>query len=188
MNKNTVYTLEQKKFMLDMVKSTIIDKLQGISQIRKKENAPEFLSQTQSCFVTLHTKDGHLRGCIGNIMAYESLYDNIIHNAFNSAFRDPRFSPVSSEEEFANLKIEISILTPMKGISSYKDIQIGRHGVLFKLGRYSSVFLPQVAPEQGWSLDETLQHLSLKAGLGQDSWKHIDAKFEVFEAIIISEE
>lgn len=182
------YTSEQKKFMLELVKNTITDKLQGISLIRKKEKTPDFLSQVQSCFVTLHTKDGHLRGCIGNILAYEPLYDNIIHNAFNSAFRDPRFTPVSSIEEFNSLKIEISILTPMTAVDSYKDIQIGKHGILFKLGRYSSVFLPQVAPEQGWTLEQTLSHLSMKAGLGPDSWRHIDAKFDVFEAIIISEE
>lgn len=186
MKNKTTYTTEQQKFMLDLAKNTIKNKLRGIAPIKNRENIPDFLSKTQSCFVTLHTKDGNLRGCIGNIMAHESLYDNIVHNAFNSAFRDPRFSPVSTEEEFNTLKIEISILTPMEAVNSHKEIKIGTHGVLFKLGKYSSVFLPQVAPEQGWSLEETLTHLSMKSGLGSDAWKHIDAKFEIFEAIIIS--
>ncbi len=174
--------------MLDLAKNTIANKLHGVAPVKNKEDIPDFLTKIQSCFVTLHTKDGRLRGCIGNIMAFESLYDNIIHNAFNSAFRDPRFSPVSSEEEFSALKIEISVLTPMTAVNSYKEIKIGTHGILFKLGRYSSVFLPQVAPEQGWTLEETLMNLSMKAGLGPDAWKHIDAKFEVFEANIISGE
>ncbi|MEI6054500.1 MAG: AmmeMemoRadiSam system protein A [Lentisphaerota bacterium] len=188
MKNNTPYTPEQQKFLLDLVKNTIRNKLHGVSPTKNKDKVPDFLSGTQSCFVTLHTKDGNLRGCIGNIMAFEPLYDNIVHNAFNSAFRDPRFAPVSSEEEFDTLRVEISILTPMKTVNSYKEIKIGTHGVTFKLGRYSSVFLPQVAPEQGWTLEETLTHLSMKAGLGPDAWKHIDAKFEVFEALIISEE
>lgn len=188
MKNSTIYAPEQKKFFLDLVRTTIRNKLHGISPSKNNEKIPDFLSETQSCFVTLHTEDGNLRGCIGNIMAFEPLYDNIVHNAFNSAFRDPRFPPVSTEKEFDTLKVEISILTPMKAVNSYKEIKIGTHGVLFKLGRYSSVFLPQVAPEQGWNLEETLTHLSMKAGLGPDAWKHIDAKFEVFEAVIIAEE
>jgi len=187
MKENIPYTAEQQKFILDLVRTTIRDRLQGITHVKKPEKTPDFLSQTQSCFVTLHKKDGNLRGCIGNIIPCEPLYYNIIHNAINSAFRDPRFQPISSEEEFNSLKIEVSILTPMAPVASYKDIEIGKHGVLFKLGRYSSVFLPQVAPEQGWTLEETLMHLSMKAGLREDAWKHIDAKFEVFEAVIISE-
>ncbi|HBM16880.1 MAG TPA: hypothetical protein DD381_11125 [Lentisphaeria bacterium] len=187
MNSQSPYTPEQQKFILALVRTTIKDRLTGIAHIKEREAAPKYLSQTQSCFVTLHKKDGNLRGCIGNIIAHEPLYDNIIHNAINSAFHDPRFQPVSSVEELNSLKIEISVLTPMTPVSSYKDIQIGKHGVLFKLGRYQSVFLPQVAHEQGWMLEETLQHLSMKAGLRPDAWKHIDAKFEVFEAIIISE-
>lgn len=188
MKNSAIYTSEQKKILLDLVKNTIRNKLHGISPAKCKGKIPDFLSAIQSCFITLHTKDGHLRGCIGNIMAFEPLYDNIVHNAFNSAFRDPRFAPVSSEEEFDTLKVEISILTPMRAVNSYKEIKIGTHGILFKLGRYSSVFLPQVAPEQGWTLEETLSNLSVKAGLSSESWKHIDAKFEVFEAFIITEQ
>ncbi len=185
MKSQSVYTEEQQKFMLELARNTIKSKLAGT--LKKTDKAPDFLADTGSCFVTLHSQNGHLRGCIGNIIACEPLYNNITHNAFNAAFRDPRFSPVASEEELETLKIEISVLTPMKKIDSINEIELGRHGVLFKLGRYNSVFLPQVAPEQGWTLEETLTHLSLKAGLRPDAWKNIDASFETFEAVIISE-
>ena len=56
---------------------------------------------------------------------------------------------------------------------------------LAKRGR-AAVFLPQVAPEQGWTLEQTLAHLSLKAGLGSDEWRD-GAKFTVFEAIVFGE-
>ena len=38
-------------------------------------------------------------------------------------------------------------------------------------GGRSAVFLPQVAPEQGWGRDEMLDNLSRKAGLPPGSWK-----------------
>lgn len=56
---------------------------------------------------------------------------------------------------------------------------------LTKNGR-SAVFLPQVATEQGWSLEQTLSHLAAKAGLPPDAWKD-GAKFTVFEAVVFSE-
>ena len=51
----------------------------------------------------------------------------------------------------------------------------------------SAVFLPQVAPEQGWDLATALTYLSRKAGLAPDAWKSPDAKFTVFEAIVFHE-
>lgn len=183
-----VYTAEQKKFLLELVRNTIKDKLEGVLGHRKTTEAPEWLKAKQSCFVTLHTRNGQLRGCIGNMIAFEPLYVNIIHNAISSAFRDPRFMPLSSVKELDSLKIEISILTPMVKVNSYKDIVLGKHGIYLTYGEHSSVFLPQVAPEQGWILEETLTHLGMKAGLDPDTWKSPETKFEVFEAIIVGEE
>ena len=89
-------------------------------------------------------------------------------------------------EEAAAIDIEISILTPPRPVGSWKDIVIGKHGmVLSKAGR-SAVSLPQVAPEQGWDIDETLTHLSMKAGLPSDAWRE-GADYLVFEAQVIHE-
>jgi len=51
----------------------------------------------------------------------------------------------------------------------------------------SAVFLPQVAPEQGWDIATTLTHLSVKAGLPGDAWMSEAAEFYVFEAIVFAE-
>ena len=56
-----------------------------------------------------------------------------------------------------------------------------------KKGTKGAVFLPQVAPEQGWDLDTTLSHLSYKAGLDPNAYKE-NASFEVFQAEVFSEE
>ncbi len=144
------------------------------------------LEQQMSCFVTLHTADGKLRGCIGNITAFESLAENLARNAINSAFCDPRFPPVAIDE-VNELEIEISILTPKQQITSVDEFEIGKHGILLRCNNRSAVFLPQVAPEQGWDRETTLNHLSLKAGLLPDEWKSPGAELEVFEAFVFSE-
>ncbi len=135
-------------------------------------------------FVTLE-KDGRLRGCIGDILPHRPLYQSVVGNAVNAAFRDHRFRPVS-DTEIGELHIEISVLTPPEAVDSYEDIVIGKHGILLSKGGRRSVYLPQVAPEQGWDRAESLSHLSQKAGLAADAWK-TGASFEVFEAIVFGE-
>ena len=50
----------------------------------------------------------------------------------------------------------------------------------------SGTMLPQVATEQGWTLDEFLGYTSRdKAGLGWSGWK--DAEIYTYEALIIEE-
>ena len=79
------------------------------------------------------------------------------------------------------------MLTAPKPVASFRDIRIGVDGVVLKKQERSAVFLPQVAPEQGWNLEETLTHLAMKAGLPPDAWKE-DAEFLVFQAVILGEE
>lgn len=143
------------------------------------------LSERGSCFVTLHLH-GALRGCIGNIEAFEPLKTNIARNAINAAFRDPRFPPLAIDE-LSETGIEVSILTPSRPISSWRDFEVGRHGITLNCRGRSSVFLPQVAPEQNWDRETTLKCLSMKAGLNPDAWQLPEAKFSVFEAIVFGE-
>jgi len=53
-------------------------------------------------------------------------------------------------------------------------------------GSASAVFLPQVARDEKWSVETTLEHLSVKAGLDKDAWKE-GAEFQVFEGCEIQE-
>ncbi|TLN17433.1 AmmeMemoRadiSam system protein A [bacterium] len=142
-------------------------------------------SEKRAAFVTLK-KDGALRGCIGHIVPIEPLWMSISSNAISAAVRDPRFSPVG-EGELGSLKIEISVLTPPVEIEDWRQFIAGEHGIILELGGYSAVFLPQVATEQGWSREETLSYLSLKAGLSPDGWKDPRARFRVFRAQVFGE-
>ncbi len=183
---NENYTEKQKQEILSLVRNTIRNKFEKSRNITVSATS-DYLAEERSCFVTLHTKGGALRGCIGHIMAFEPLYDNLKRNAVNAAFQDPRFTPLKSVEELETLKIEVSVLTPAKKIPSYNDIILGKHGIILKNSSRNAVFLPQVAPEQGWDLPTTLSHLSMKAGLSANAWELPETQFEVFEAIVFGE-
>ena len=135
-------------------------------------------------FVTL-LKDGELRGCIGTFKPADPLFDVVQQMAIAASTRDYRFSKVT-EGEFENIKLEISVLTPMKKIESIEEIELGRHGIYIKKGSSSGTFLPQVATETGWNLEQFLGHCARdKARIGWDGWKTAD--IYIYEALVFHE-
>jgi AmmeMemoRadiSam system protein A len=139
----------------------------------------------RAAFVTLE-ESSQLRGCVGDIFPRQPLYKSVISNAINAGVRDRRFSPVT-EAECNDITIEISALTPPAPIASSDEIRIGIDGVVLNKNGYRAVFLPQVAPEQGWDVNQMLTQLSLKAGLPGDAWKE-GASFLVFQAEVFGED
>jgi AmmeMemoRadiSam system protein A len=113
------------------------------------------------------------------------LYKSIIINAIHACVNDRRFAPVS-QDELKDITIEISALTVPAPIASPDKIRIGIDGVVLNKDGQSAVFLPQVAPEQGWNVDQMLTQLSLKARLAADGWKE-GASFLVFQAEVFGE-
>jgi len=143
------------------------------------------LKKKSGVFVTLKIA-GHLRGCIGSIIGKEPLYQGVIQNSINSAVRDPRF-PRVQKEELEKISIEISVMTPLQKIKDYKKIRLGIDGVIIKKGYAQAVYLPQVATETGWTLDEFLGHLCQKAGLSKDEYKNESMEFYIFQAQVFTE-
>ena len=149
-------------------------------------DAPKSTRAKMGAFVTLNDRaTGALRGCIGEIMPMRPLVEAVAARAVDSALRDPRFSPVS-ERELGGLRVEVSALTPPKRVASWRDIVLGRDGMTLEKNGCFAVFLPQVAPEQGWDLPTTLSYLSQKAGLPPDAWRD-GATFETFQAEVFHE-
>jgi AmmeMemoRadiSam system protein B/AmmeMemoRadiSam system protein A len=135
-------------------------------------------------FVTLN-KYGTLRGYIGRFDASKPLYKVVQEMAIASATQDYRFKPVE-EGEVKDLEIEISVLTPMRKISSIDEFQLGKQGIYIRKGSRSGTFLPQVAQETGWTREEFLGHCAQdKAGIGWNGWK--DAELYVYEALVFGE-
>lgn len=146
---------------------------------------PERFGRDCGAFVSLHER-GSLRGCIGRMSAEGLLVHTVAEMARAAAFEDPRF-PRLRREELPEVAIEITVLSPMRAIDDPKEIEIGRHGVHLSLAGRSAVFLPQVAPEQGWGREELLDNLALKAGLPPASWNRSEARLSVFEGLVFGE-
>lgn len=153
----------------------------AVGDFKVEKSVYEELQKPCGAFVTLN-KNGMLRGCIGEIIANRPVLNVVYDRAISAALHDTRFNPVRAEE-FGSLEIEVSVLSIPTPIDSYRDIIIGRDGVILQKDGHSAVFLPQVATEQGWDIPTMLTQLSLKAGLPADAWKE-GASFQVFQAQI----
>ena len=139
------------------------------------------LKAARGAFVTLKKK-GRLRGCIGFIEPVMPLYQAVISGAVYAATKDNRFDPVS-KSELKDLEYEISVLTPLTEVTNTRLIQVGKHGLVIEKNGRKGILLPQVPVENGWTLDQYLEEICLKAGLPEDSWR-TGAKLYTFEAIV----
>lgn len=180
-------TEQDKKQLLLLARKTMIYALQN----RRFPEASDLgiavsdaMRSPRAAFVTLK-KNSQLRGCIGDIFPKRPLYKSVIINAINACVNDKRFAPVS-QDELKDITIEISALTAPAPIASADEIRIGIDGVVLNKNGHSAVFLPQVAPEQGWDVNQMLTQLSLKARLPADGWKK-GASFLVFQADVFGE-
>jgi len=175
----------EKNYLLKLARNTIDQylKTKRIPAIPENDLTPNLKTKT-GCFVTLH-KNGRLRGCIGNFSGTLPLAEGVQEMAVAAATEDPRFNKLRPEE-LKSIKIEISVLTPLKPIDNLKDFELGKHGIYIQKGMHSGTYLPQVADGKNWTKEEFVSHCSKhKAGLGKDGWKK--AKLYTYEALIFSE-
>ncbi|MDP4205944.1 MAG: AmmeMemoRadiSam system protein A [Bacteroidota bacterium] len=177
-------TNSEKEFLLRYARHTLENSFSS-----NKEQLPvpeEFKALQVNCgaFVSLYINE-KLRGCIGTFTESAPLYRQVAEMTLAAAFRDHRFTSVDAEE-IPDIKIEISVLTPLKKISSIDEIILGKHGIYLMKGNRGGTFLPQVATKTGWTVEEFLGYCAReKAGLGWDGWK--DADIYTYEAIVFGE-
>jgi AmmeMemoRadiSam system protein A len=168
-----------KTTALKIARDAIAAKLEGrpMPELGKLEGR---LAEESGAFVTLRKKDGSLRGCIGMFFADTDLAHTIQEMAVSAAFGDSRFRPLRPEE-LQNIRIEISVLSPMKRIKDpCAEITLGTHGVYIKKGWRSGTYLPEVATDFNMTLDEFMSSLcESKAGLPAYAWKN-DPEVEIY--------
>lgn len=128
-------------------------------------NAQGVLAEQAGVFVTLHTEDGHLRGCIGTISASrDSVAEEIIQNAISAATRDPRFPPVSVDE-LPHLRYGVDVLDPAQPAAGIEDLDPSVYGVIIETldGSRRALLLPRIegieTPVEQWSA------VHMKAGI-----------------------
>ncbi len=158
------------KILLDIARKSIYTAFDNSLELNKQYYLNSFkgLEEKRATFVTL-TLNGNLRGCIGSLVAHNSLYEDVFINSRKAAFNDPRFNSLSYEE-LNKIKIEVSVLTPAK-LLSYTNIEDlkqkitpFKHGVILKYKNHQATFLPQVW-EQLNSFEEFISSLCKKANL-----------------------
>jgi AmmeMemoRadiSam system protein A len=180
---------KQGQALLKLARKTLVEKLQNKTS-PPMHDEPAF-SENAATFVTLKI-GGKLRGCIGNLEPVGELWEGIRDNAINAAFHDHRFSPLSSDE-LPDVRLDISILSQPKPLE-YKNtedllakLRPGIDGVILREGGRSATFLPQVW-QQLRSPEQFLDHLCLKAGLPQETWRQKRIEILIYQVQSFSEE
>jgi AmmeMemoRadiSam system protein A len=176
MTHDAALTPDQRAALLAIARRAICDRVCGHTAIAPTPFDPA-LQTPGAAFVTL-TQAGMLRGCIGYVHAVRPLAEAVAHCAVSAATEDPRFPPVS-REELPELRLEISVLSPLQRITDPHTVEVGRHGLHISQEGRHGLLLPQVATELGWNRETFLRHSCLKAGLPADAWRH-GATIQVF--------
>jgi uncharacterized protein (TIGR00296 family) len=136
------------------------------------------MGKRAAVFVTLEKVSGSsraLRGCIGFTAHHLELARAVVESAIASAFKDPRFEPLS-KEELDSISIEIAVLGPKIEISGPRDITIGRDALYIESIYGSGILLPQVPIEYCWDEETFLGETCLKAGLDIACWMRKEVK------------
>jgi MEMO1 family protein len=129
---------------------------------------PELFSARAGCFVSIKTRDGELRGCIGTVdPSKDSLAEEIILNAISAATHDPRFSPLRAEE-LPNLKYSVDVLSPPEPCSA-NDLDPKIYGVIVEdeSGARRGLLLPNLPGIE--SASKQIELASRKAGIPRDT-------------------
>lgn len=165
-------SLYEKKLFLTIARETIEQFF--TKKTLTERTLPPILLEKGSSFVTL-IKNNKLQGCYGTIFPFQSLVKDIQTNAFQAAFLDPRFPPVS-EQDLSTISIELSILSSPSAIqvTTEKELLEILHphvdGVVLQWKEHKSTFLPVV-----WSSfskkEDFVTALKIKAGLPKDFWE-----------------
>jgi AmmeMemoRadiSam system protein A len=175
---------EARTWLLTFARQTIAHTVAGAEK-PDTGAIPEEARLFGGCFVSLHTRAGALRGCIGTFAETQPLWQAVQEMAAAASTRDPRFNAVTGDE-LTDCLIEISALTPCQSATA-ESVEVGRHGVCVARGVNRGVLLPQVASDHGWDRETFLDQTCLKARLPADAWRDGSVEIETFTAEVFSE-
>jgi AmmeMemoRadiSam system protein A len=147
----------------------------GLVEVAPPDTAAlaETLRQARASFVTL-TIEGALRGCCGTLDPARPLVLDVWSNAQATAFRDPRFAPLT-RPEWQRADLEISVLSLREPLAVHSEAELlsqlvpGRDGLVLAWRGTSVTFLPKVWEQLG-EPNEFVRRLKLKAGWSASFW------------------
>jgi AmmeMemoRadiSam system protein A len=161
---------EAGRTLVSLAREVIDNALHGRQQA--PQGGAAWLKLRGASFVTL-TKAGRLRGCIGSLEIGRPLGEDVAHNAFAAAFKDPRFAKLALEE-WPECRLEVSVLSAPKPLRFADEADLlaqlkpGEDGVILECEGKRATYLPQVweaLPDKRLFLAELLK----KAGLPADT-------------------
>ena len=124
---------------------------------------PELWAERRACFVSIKTRSGALRGCIGTLASLQrSLDREIIANAVSAATRDPRFPPMT-REELPGVLFSVDVLSEPEPVTDLADLDPGEWGVIVSKDGRRGVLLPDL--EGVDTVEEQLAIAARKAGI-----------------------
>ena len=146
-------------------------------KIQVTEGIPRQMCDYRAGVFVSIKKEGRLRGCIGTIQAVrQSIAEEIIENAISAASRDPRFSPVKTEE-LDWLTVSVDVLGDTEKIDSPDKLDVRRYGVVVTKGYKRGLLLPNL--EGVDTVEEQIAIAKQKAGIGE----HDKVELERFEVV-----
>ncbi len=156
----TIYTSIALKAILNYFQKELKDELQS------DEGIGDLTKIRRGCFVSIHNRDGSLRGCIGTIEPCESdLSREIYRNAICAAFEDYRFNPLS-RDELDDIEISVDVLTVPEEISDFDDLDPLIYGVIVTdNSAHRGVLLPSIQSID--TVEQQIEIVKRKAGLSK---------------------
>ncbi len=183
--KNDYLEKFHSNYILDTARKSIEFAVNGQEFV--PQDIPSVLTQYGASFITIKINDD-LRGCMGSIYPTKPLILDIIDNAKNAAFQDPRFEPLT-ERELDHIQISVSILSSIERIA-FKDerdllSKIYPHGIIISDHDRRAVYLP-VVWEQLPDKEVFLNSLKEKAGLPPNYFSKTFEAYK-FDTLYLSE-
>ena len=170
---------EMKKESTDPLVKLAVETINSYVKDHKRPDISSYpeeaLKIRAGAFVSVH-ECGMLRGCIGTIgPTMDNLAQEIVQNAISAVSKDPRFEPVT-EDELSSLEINVDVLKEPEPISSMKELDVKKYGVIVESGYKRGLLLPDL--EGVDSVEEQVLIARRKGGIG-DSEKYSLYRFEV---------
>jgi len=161
---------------VELARAAIESFVRSGKKIEPPRDLPPELKGRAGVFVSIHRKNGDLRGCIGTFLPMQSdIAREIIDNAIHSCSGDPRF-PAVKPEELADLDVSVDILTTPVPVKDISELDPKKYGIIVSSGERRGLLLPDLE-----GVDTVAQQIEIcrhKAWIGHDEPITIE-KFEV---------
>jgi len=177
---------DSQRRLLQLARKTLEDYVRGAARHSEPVDDPHLQRRDYGAFVSLYNRQA-LRGCVGNCTPRARLFEVVIEMTEAAASRDSRMPPVSTDE-LEDIRLDITVLSPLEKIHDPLALQIGKHGLYVAWGTKRGVLLPQVATRYDWDMKTFVEQTCVKAGLRKNAWRDPHTEISTFTGLIIEEQ